>query len=123
MVKGDSTMAAMEEKDARTWAMFCHIGAFAGYIIPFGHIIAPLIIWLIKKAESPLVDDQGKESLNFQISVTIYAFVALLLTLILIGYVIFVALMIFDLVMVIIAAVKVNNGEKYRYPLCIRFIK
>jgi uncharacterized Tic20 family protein len=116
-------MAAMAEKDARTWAMFCHIGAFAGYIIPFGHIIAPLIIWLIKKAESPLVDDQGKESLNFQISVTIYAFIALLLTLILIGYVLFVALVIFGLVMVIIAAVKVNEGEKYRYPLCIRFIK
>ena len=116
-------MAAMEEKDARTWAMLCHIGAFAGYIIPFGNIIAPLIIWLIKKEESPLVDDQGKESLNFQISVTIYAFVALLLTLILIGYILFVALVIFDLVMVIIAAVKVNSGEKYRYPLCIRFIK
>jgi uncharacterized Tic20 family protein len=123
MSKGGITMAAMEEKDARTWAMFCHIGAFAGYIIPFGNIIAPLIIWLIKKAESPLVDDQGKESLNFQISITIYAFVALLLTLILIGYILFVALMIFDLVMVIIAAVQVNSGEKYRYPLCIRFIK
>jgi uncharacterized Tic20 family protein len=123
MVKGGTSMAAMEEKDARTWAMFCHIGAFAGYIIPFGNIIAPLIIWLIKKAESPLVDDQGKESLNFQISVNIYAFVALLLTLILIGYILFVALVIFDLVMVIIAAVQVNSGEKYRYPLCIRFIK
>ena len=122
-MKGGIKMAVMEEKDARTWAMFCHIGAFAGYIIPFGHIIAPLIIWLIKKAESSLVDDQGKESLNFQISVTIYAFVALLLTLILIGYILFVALVIFDLVMVIIAAVKVNSGEKYRYPLCIRFIK
>ncbi len=60
-------MATMNEKDARTWAMLCHIGAFAGYIIPFGHIIAPLVIWLIKKDESPFVDDQGKESLNFQI--------------------------------------------------------
>jgi uncharacterized Tic20 family protein len=122
-MKGDTSMVAMEEKDARTWAMFCHIGAFAGYIIPFGNIIAPLIIWLIKKAESPLVDDQGKESLNFQISVTIYAFIALLLTLILIGYILFPALVVFDLVMVIVAAVKVNEGEKYRYPLCIRFIK
>jgi uncharacterized Tic20 family protein len=116
-------MAAMEEKEARTWAMFCHIGAFAGYIIPFGHIIAPLIIWLIKKDESSLVDDQGKESLNFQISMTIYAIIALLLTLILVGYILFVALMIFDLVMVIIAAVRTNSGEKYRYPLCIRLIK
>jgi uncharacterized Tic20 family protein len=116
-------MAAMEEKEARTWALFCHLGALAGYIIPFGHIIAPLIIWLIKKDESPLVDDQGKESLNFQISMTIYAIIALLLTLILIGYILFVALMIFDLVMVIVAAVRANSGEKYRYPLCIRLIK
>lgn len=116
-------MAAMNEKDARTWAMFCHLGALAGYIIPFGNIIAPLVIWLIKKDESPLVDDQGKESLNFQISITIYALVALVLTLIIIGFFLLLAVGIFALVMVIVAAVKVNSGEKYRYPLCIRFIK
>ena len=116
-------MAAMNEKDARTWAMLCHLGALAGYIIPFGNIIAPLVIWLIKKDESPLVDDQGKESLNFQISITIYALVALVLTLIIIGFILLPAVGIFGLVMVIIAAVQSNSGEKYRYPLCIRFIK
>ncbi|MCJ7663992.1 MAG: DUF4870 domain-containing protein [Desulfobacterales bacterium] len=116
-------MAAMNEKDARTWAMLCHIGTFAGYIIPFGHIIAPLIIWLIKKNESPFVDDQGKESLNFQISISIYAVIAALLTLVVIGFVLVIALLTFDMVMVIIAAVKSNNGERYRYPLCMRFIK
>ena len=115
-------MAAMNEKDARTWAMFCHLGALAGYIIPFGNIIAPLVIWLIKKDESPFVDDQGKESLNFQISITIYALVALVLTLIIIGFFLLLAVGIFALVMVIVAAVKANDGEKYRYPLCIRFI-
>jgi len=116
-------MATMNEKDARTWAMLCHLGALAGYIIPFGHIIAPLVIWLIKKDESPLVDDQGKESLNFQISLTIYAVVAGLLTLVVIGFILLIALGIFDLIVVIIAAIKANEGEKYRYPLCIRFIK
>jgi uncharacterized protein len=116
-------MTAMSEKDARTWAMLCHIGAFAGYIIPFGHIIAPLIIWLIKKDESPFVDDQGKESLNFQISISIYAIIAALLTLVVIGFVLVIALLTFDMVMVIIAAVKSNNGERYRYPLCMRFVK
>jgi uncharacterized Tic20 family protein len=116
-------MAAMNEKDARTWAMLCHIGTFVGYIIPFGHIIAPLIIWLIKKDESPFVDDQGKESLNFQISISIYAVIAALLTLVVIGFVLVIALLTFDMVMVIIAAVKSNNGERYRYPLCMRFIK
>jgi hypothetical protein len=115
-------MTALSEKDARTWAMLCHIGTFAGYIIPFGHIIAPLVIWLIKKDESPFVDDQGKESLNFQISISIYAIIAALLTLVLIGVVLLIALLTFDMVMVIIAAVKSNSGEKYRYPLCLRFI-
>ncbi len=116
-------MATMNEKDARTWAMLCHIGAFAGYIIPFGHIIAPLVIWLIKKDESPFVDDQGKESLNFQISMSIYAIIALLLTLVVIGVALLIAVVIFDVVMVVIAAVRANNGERYRYPLCMRFIK
>ncbi len=116
-------MVAMSEKDARTWAMLCHVGVFAGYIIPFGHILAPLIIWLIKKDESPFVDDQGKESLNFQISVSIYAVIAALLTLIAIGLILLIALLIFDVVMVIIATVRANSGERYRYPLCLRFIK
>ena len=57
----------VDEKQERTWALFCHIGALAGFIFPFGNIIAPLVIWLIKKEEYPLVDDQGKESVNFQI--------------------------------------------------------
>jgi uncharacterized Tic20 family protein len=123
-MKGVITMAAMNEKDARTWAMLCHLGGLGVYIIPsVGHIIAPLIFWLIKKDESPFVDDQGKESLNFQISITIYALVALLLTLVIIGFILLPAVGIFDLIMVIIAAVKANSGEKYRYPLCIRFIK
>ena len=117
-------MAAMNEKNARTWAMLCHLGGLGVYIIPsVGHIIAPLIFWLIKKDESPFVDDQGKESLNFQISITIYALVALLLTWVIIGFILLPAVGIFDLTMVIIAAVKANSGEKYRYPLCIRFIK
>jgi len=116
-------MTAMNEKDARTWAMLCHVGAFAGYIIPFGHIIAPLVIWLIKKDESPFVDDQGKESLNFQISISIYAIIAALLTLVVIGAVLLIAVVIFDVIMVIIAAVRSNSGERYRYPLCMRLIK
>ena len=117
-------MAAMNEKDARTWAMLCHLGGLGVYIVPtIGHLLAPLIIWLIKKDESPFVDDQGKEALNFQISITIYALVALLLTLIVIGFALLLVIGIFDLIMMIVAAVKANSGEKYRYPLCIRLIK
>jgi len=117
-------MAAMNEKDARMWAMLCHLGGLGVYIVPtIGHLLAPLIIWLIKKDESPFVDDQGKEALNFQISITIYALVALLLTLIVVGFILLLVIGIFDLIMMIVAAVKSNDGERYRYPLCIRFIK
>lgn len=116
-------MPEMSEKQERTWAMLCHLGAFAGFIVPFGHIIAPLVIWLIKKGDSALIDDQGKESLNFQISMTIYGFVAAVLTLIIIGVFLGVALLIFDIIMVILAALKANSGERYRYPITIRFIK
>jgi len=117
-------MAAMNEKEARTWAMLCHLGGLGVYIVPtIGHLLAPLIIWLIKKDESPFVDDQGKEALNFQISITIYALIALLLTLIVIGFVLLLVIGIFDLIMMIVAAVRSNDGERYRYPLCIRFIK
>jgi len=110
-------------KQERTWAMFCHLGAFAGYIFPLGNILAPLIIWLAKKEKLPLVEDQGRESLNFQISLTIYFLVSALLTLKLVGYMLIVALAIFNIVMLITAAVKANSGGRYRYPLTIRFIK
>ncbi len=115
--------AGMDQKQERTWAMLCHLGALAGYIIPFGNVIAPLIIWLVKKEESELVNDQGKESLNFQISMAIYFIGAFFLVFILIGFLLLPAVAIFNIVMIIIAAMKANSGERYRYPLCIRFIK
>lgn len=110
-------------KDERTWALFCHIGALAGFVFPFGNIIAPLVIWLIKKEELPLVDDQGKESLNFQISLTIYMVAAGILSIVLIGIPLLIALGVFGLVEVILAAVRANAGERFRYPLNLRLIK
>ena len=69
------TTGASEEisKDAKMWAMFCHLAALAMFTsIPFAWVLGPLIIWLIKKDDFAFVEDQGKESLNFQISVSIY---------------------------------------------------
>ena len=109
-------------QDERTWGMLCHLSALAGYIIPFGNIVGPLVVWLIKKDEMPFVEDQGKEALNFQISVTIYVIVSFVLIFVLIGIFLLIAVGIFSLVMLIIAAIKANQGEAYRYPLCIRFI-
>ena len=115
--------SSMNEKQERTWAMFCHLSALVGYFFPFGNIIAPLIIWQIKKSESEFVDDQGKESVNFQITMSIVALVAIPLVFVIIGALLLVALAVFELVMVIIATIKANEGERYRYPISIRFIK
>jgi uncharacterized protein len=110
-------------KDQNMWAMLCHLSALAGFIIPFGNIIGPLVIWLIKKDEFALVNDQGKESLNFQISMTIYYVISAILIIVLIGILLLIGLALFSLIMIIIAMVKANEGVAYRYPMCIRFIK
>jgi len=104
-------------KDARMWAMLCHLLAiFTGFI-------APLIIWLVKKDEDPFVDNQGKEALNFQITVAIAMVVSGLLNFACIGVVLMPAVGIVDLVFCIIASIKANSGIAYRYPVSIRFIK
>ncbi len=113
------------DKDARMWAMISHLAALAGLPVPvIGNIVAPLIIWQIKKEEFPFVDEQGKEAVNFQISMTIYGLVSVvLIPLFCIGFFLLAAVYIVDFIFLLIAAVKANDGEHYRYPLTIRFIK
>jgi len=82
-----------------------------------------LIIWQIKKNEHPFMDEQGKEAVNFQISMLIYGIIAGLLCFACVGFVLVPAVVIVDVIFLLIAAVKANNGEHYRYPLTIRFIK
>lgn len=117
-------------KDTRMWAMFCHLAGLAGFVIPviISGIIAPLIIWQIKKDEHPFIDEHGKEAVNFQISMSLYTVIGIVACLITcIGAVLIpfvaVALCIINLVFLLIAAVKANNGEHYYYPISIRFIK
>ncbi len=105
------------------WAMLCHLSALAGYIIPFGSIIGPLVIWQMKKAEFPLVDDQGKEALNFQITVGIAAIIFIALIVVVVGIPLLLALGVANLVFIILASLKANKGEAYRYPFAFRFVK
>lgn len=114
--------AALPGRDERTWAMACHLAALAGYVFPLGNILGPLVVWLVKREQFPLVDDQGKESLNFQISITLYALVAALLSLIVIGIPLLIAVLVFQFVMILVAAVHANEGSRYRYPLTLRFV-
>jgi uncharacterized Tic20 family protein len=113
------------DKDARLWAMLCHVAAAAQLLgIPFGNVLGPLVIWLIKKDEHPFIDANGKESLNFQITVAIAIVVCIPLFFCAgIGAILAGAIGIADIIFVIIAAIKANNGESYRYPLTIRLIK
>jgi len=123
MSENQSETQELTQQD-KTLGMLCHLLGLAGYVFwLFGNILGPLILWLVKKDTSKFVDDQGKESLNFQISITIYAVGASILSLLLIGLPLLLAIGVFDIVMIILAAVQANNGVRYRYPLCIRFIK
>jgi uncharacterized protein len=114
----------------QTWEVLCHVAAAAGFVIPFGNIIGPLVVWLAKRDQSAGVDAHGREVLNFQISWTIYgillAIVGFILSIILVGFLFFLVIgigAIAMLILTIIGTIKASNGELYRYPLTIRFLK
>lgn len=121
---GDSPSAAVEtNREACTLAMACHLLSLCLFTgIPFGNIIAPLILWLIKKDEHSFVDEQGKEVINFQITMTILGVICFLLTFVLIGFLLAPILLLVNLIWMIMAAVATNRGEHYRYPFSIRFL-
>jgi len=104
--------------------MLCHLLSLVGLLgVPFGNILGPLVIWLVKKDQDAFVDDNGKEVLNFQISVTIYGIVCGLLIFAFIGILLLPILIIAVVIYTIIGALKANEGVLYRYPLTIRFLK
>jgi uncharacterized Tic20 family protein len=105
------------------WAMICHLSAFAGFFFPFGGIIGPLICWLSKKDESAWVDLNGKNSLNFQLSMLLYIVLAIPLFFIIIGIPIVMILITLKVICIIIASVKAAKGELFKYPLLIPFIQ
>jgi uncharacterized Tic20 family protein len=115
----------------RTWCVLSHATALLGGGLPaLGHLIGPLIIWLVKKDESPEVEAHAKESLNFQISMMIYAaalaVIVFVLLFVIVGFLLiplFGILYLADIVLVIIASIKASEGVLFRYPLTIRFLK
>ena len=118
--------------DERTWGMLCHLAALSSYIVPLGNVIGPLVVWLIKRHEYAYADWHGKESLNFQLSLMLYVLclIPFMLFFIIIPFLGVFMLIFFifaismgSLILTIIAAVKANNGEYYKYPLVIRFIR
>lgn len=127
-VPPDAGAASAEQ---RQWAMFAHLSALLGAVLTagWGCFIGPLIIWLMKKDTMPLVDDQGKEALNFNITVAAIGLALLLLTVVTFGIGMVIAIPIGIavglgwLVLTIMAGVKANEGIAYRYPFALRLIK
>ena len=114
--------ASLSEDQENNWAMWAHISTFSSMLVPLGNFIGPIVIWQLKKDESEFVVDQAKEALNFQISLFIYMLISLVLIFIVIGIFLIIGLVLFGLIMVIVAGVKANEGEYYRYPMCLRLI-
>lgn len=104
------------------WATLCHLIGLCGAFIPFAHIGAPLVLWLFKKDESPNLNNHGREVLNFQISWTIYALIALILVFVFVGVLMLGVLGITWIILLVIGALKARQGELYRYPITIRFL-
>ena len=110
--------------NVRTWSAFCHASALLGVFFHFpGHLLGPLVVWLIKRDDAPEIDAHGKEAINFQISMLIYNVVAAIFCLILVGFVFLFILWILNAIFVIIAAIQASDGKFYRYPMTIRFIQ
>ncbi len=119
----DQHLVPTPGRNLRQWAMFCHFAAFFGLIFPFGNLLGPLIIWQLKRESDPFIDAQGKEALNFQITVSIAAVICFVLMLLLIGFALLTLLGIGALVLTIIAGIKANEGVAYRYPFTWRLVK
>ncbi len=111
------------EKQTRQWAMFLHLSLLAGFIVPILGLVAPIVIWQLKKTELPGLDVHGKIVMNWLISFILYAVFSALLILLLIGIPLLIALGIVCIIFPIIGGIKANNGEAWHYPLSMEFLK
>lgn len=152
-IEADKAMIEAE-KGARNWAVLGHLSALLFLFgIPFGNILGPLVVWLVKRNDHPFIDEQCKEALNFQITMTLYIIAASILLFILgmslipifwpfnhhnywdawspltmpfaflSGILLMIVIVLLDIALLLIAALKASNGEHYRYPLTLRLIK
>ncbi|UEC42149.1 MAG: conserved membrane protein of unknown function [Methanothrix sp.] len=142
-----------DNRDARTWAVLCHLSALVMLLgVPLGNVLGPLVVWLVKRNDHPFIDDQGREALNFQLSITLYFILAGILIFFSVGSIAFLwpafgygvmdhwnpvampitmifglfllfSLLILDVILTIVAAVRASDGVSYRYPLTIRAIR
>ena len=118
-----SSGPAAPEQQARQWAMFLHLSLLSYFLLAIAGIAAPIVIWQLKKDELPGIDAHGKVVVNWAISAMIYAAICVPLCFILVGFLLLIALGVLMIVFPILGGLKANNGELWRYPLSITFLK
>jgi uncharacterized protein len=111
------------DQAVRNTAVIAHLSTFAGLVLPFGSVIGPLAVWLTRRNEDPFIDDAGREALNFGISIAIYGLVMLVAALMLIGIPFLIVGLVAWVVLASLAAAKASQGQGYRYPLTMRFVR
>lgn len=116
-----SFLAGDAEMQTRQWGMILHLSQFLGYIVPFAGFVAPVLIWQLKKTELPGLEPHGKNAVNWIISALIYGVVCLILSPVFIGFLLAPILVILCIIYPILAAMKANNGEVWKYPGAISF--
>ena len=115
--------ASIADQETRLWAMLLHLSVFAGYAIPIAGLVAPIVIWQVRKVDLPQIDIHGKIVANWMISMALYGAVSFVLVFALIGIPLLILLGLLGLVFPIIGGIKASNGEAWRYPLSIQFLK
>ena len=112
----------MTADQERQWAMFTHLAGLGGFLIPLGSIAGPLVLWLLRKDRSEMIDQHGREVLNFQISILIYFTCAVVMAFFVIGFFLLPAVLVLQVVASILGAIRVNDDEEFHYPLTIKFL-
>lgn len=118
---GDKFSKAAGNISENTWSMFIHLSQFCGYIIPFAGLIAPIVLWQVKKSESRIIDRHGRIVANWIITEFILAVVFGLLCFVLVGIPLILVLFVLGIVFPVVGGIKANNGEAWSYPLSIKF--
>ncbi|MDD3051786.1 MAG: DUF4870 domain-containing protein [Candidatus Cloacimonetes bacterium] len=121
MESGEIIVSISNEE--KTFALIAHLGTFIGYFFVIGHVLVPLLVYLLKGNESTFIRHHALEALNFQLSMTILLVISIILIFLVVGIFTTIALGLYSLVVIIIASIKAFNGELYQYPYSIRFVK
>ena len=111
------------DMELSSYCMLMHLSQFAGIIVPFGGIALPIIMWATNKDKSSIIDQHGKNILNWMISFYIYVSISAILILLIVGIFALIALGVIAVIFAIIGAIKANNKEIFNYPLTIQFLK